>query len=38
MFGAKMQAFLLQKSPTVGKRSEKQLYSHALLSYGATFL
>ena len=33
----KMQMFLLQKSPTAGN-DEKQLYSQALLSYGAMFL
>ena len=32
----KMQMFLLQKSPTAGN-DEKQLYSQALLSYGAIF-
>ena len=35
--GNKMQMFLLQKSPTAGN-DEKQLYSQALLSYGAIFL
>lgn len=31
-----MQMFLLQKSPTAGN-DEKQLYSQAVLSYGAIF-